>query len=116
MTLVTQSKYRRHNFVPEHILRPRAPFLRGRGDAIFDYGTGWPTFDEVLPGAVAQHTHISHGMVRTEITGARRGSHLGHVFDEGSTASGKRYCINSVRLNSTRKSEPRSDQIPAYHS
>ena len=105
MTLVTQSKYRRHNFVPEHILRPRAPFLRGRGDAIFDYGTGWPTFDEVLPGAVAQHTHISHGMVRTEITGARRGP-----------ASGKRYCINSVRLNSTRKSEPRSDQIPAYHS
>ena len=68
-------------------------------DAKFDSGTGWPSFDQALPGAVISKVDTAHGMSRTEITCAQCGSHLGHVFDDGPTATGKRFCLNSVCLD-----------------
>lgn len=68
-------------------------------DTKFDSGTGWPSFDEALPGAVRLESDDSHGIHRTEVMCAQCGSHLGHIFDDGPTKTGKRYCMNSVCLD-----------------
>ncbi len=64
-------------------------------DAQFDSGTGWPSFDKAIPGAV---TEVPDGD-RTEIICSNCKSHLGHVFNDGPTKTGMRYCINSVCLD-----------------
>lgn len=68
-------------------------------DTKFDSGTGWPSFDEALPGSIRMIDDTSHGMHRTEVVCSKCESHLGHVFDDGPTASGKRFCLNSVCLD-----------------
>lgn len=68
-------------------------------DAKFDAGCGWPSFDKERPGAIVRELDRSHGMVRTEIRCAGCGAHLGHVFDDGPTLTGLRFCVNSVAMS-----------------
>lgn len=68
-------------------------------DTKFESHCGWPSFDGARAGAVTFHQDSSHGMIRTEVRCAQCNSHLGHIFDDGPTESGKRFCINSIALN-----------------
>ena len=67
----------------------------------FDSGCGWPSFDKAIPGHVKFTPDFSHGLERIEVTCARCGSHLGHVFEDGPTETGDRFCINSAAMNFT---------------
>ena len=65
----------------------------------FDAHCGWPSFDEIVPGEVKNVLDKSHGMIRTEIVCANCGGHLGHVFNDGPTATGERFCVNSLSVD-----------------
>lgn len=64
----------------------------------FDSGCGWPSFYDADPGTVEFHEDRTFGMKRVEVTCARCGGHLGHVFDDGPKPTGQRFCINSASI------------------
>ena len=65
----------------------------------FESGTGWPSFNDPIDGAVETSIDRTYGMTRTEVHCANCGSHLGHVFDDGPPPTHQRYCINGIAMN-----------------
>lgn len=74
-------------------------------DNKFESSCGWPSFDDAIEGAIEYVKDTSHGMVRIETMCANCGSHLGHVFNDGPTQTGQRYCINSLSMDFKKKDQ-----------
>jgi peptide-methionine (R)-S-oxide reductase len=69
----------------------------------FDSSCGWPSYDEALPGALEYIKDSTHGMLRTEIVCSQCGGHQGHVFNDGPTPTGERYCVNTASIDFTKE-------------
>lgn len=69
----------------------------------FDSGCGWPSYDTAIPGAIEFIKDNSHGMIRTEIVCSQCGGHQGHVFNDGPTPTGERYCVNAASIDFTKE-------------
>lgn len=69
----------------------------------FASNCGWPSFDKANDASVQELEDFSHGMVRVEVLCSCCGGHLGHVFTDGPTETGLRYCINSLSLKLKRE-------------
>lgn len=69
------------------------------GESKFKSNCGWPSFDNAIDGAIEYVQDRSFGMVRTEILCSNCGGHIGHVFDDGPTETGQRYCVNSASID-----------------
>ena len=82
---------------------------KGCGNKLFDSkskfnsGCGWPSFDKCIDGSIIYKEDKSLSRIRTEILCAECNGHLGHVFDDGPTETGARYCVNSASLNFNKK-------------
>lgn len=96
----------------DHFFEPGKYVCAGCGqdlfisDSKFNSGCGWPAFDKPLTKDVIDYKKdLSYGMIRTEIMCSACGGHLGHVFNDGPTETGERYCVNSVSLNFIKESD-----------
>ena len=77
-------------------------------DQKFDSGCGWPSFDACEPGSILEREDNSLWQRRVEILCSRCGGHLGHVFPDGPTPTGLRYCVNSLAIDFS-EARPRVD-------
>lgn len=75
-------------------------------EAKFDSGSGWPSFTQAVDGERVETVEdTSLSMRRTEVTCGRCDAHLGHLFDDGPTPTGQRFCINSIALKLDKRQE-----------
>jgi len=78
---------------------------KGCGELLFDSESkfesncGWPSFDSSVEGSIEYIKDTNFGMQRIEILCSNCGGHIGHIFDDGPTESGKRYCVNSLSID-----------------
>ncbi len=78
---------------------------KGCGEALyeasskFDSGCGWPSYDKSIGGTIEYRKDSTLGVLRVEILCANCGGHQGHIFDDGPTATGQRYCVNSASID-----------------
>jgi peptide-methionine (R)-S-oxide reductase len=84
-------------------------FCKGCGSPLyeseskFDSHCGWPSYDRAIEGALEMIPDHSGGRIRTEIVCVQCGSHQGHVFEDGPTETGLRYCVNAASIQFTKK-------------